>query len=191
MESLLELRKQKKAKKPSFVRQQGKSIAKLEEKWRQPKGLHSKLRKKLEGKGKHPSMGYSSPKKVRGLNASGMKEVIVNNVKELEAIKKGEVAVVGSNVGKRKLVDILKKAKDMNVKVSNIKDPEGFIKKVEESLKKRKEEAKSREDKKKASKEEAIKKAEKEKKKEEKEETEEKKAKREKEEHRKVLEKKE
>ena len=147
MEDMLKLRKEKKDKKPDFVRQQGRNVGKLEEKWRQPKGLQSKLRRKFRDHGKHPSMGYSSPKAVRELDRFGRKEVIVNNPAEVSDVKEGEVAVIASNVGKRKTVEILKKAAEMKVTVSNVKDPEGFIKKVEESLKKRKEDAKTREDK--------------------------------------------
>lgn len=189
MEKILKLRKEKKDKKPEFVRQQGRTVSKLERKWRQPKGMHSKLRKKLKERGKHPSMGYSSPKKVRGLNPKGLKEVVVNNTEDLINIKKGEAAVIGKNVGKRKKLKILKKAEELKINVSNIKDAKAFIKKVEETLKKRKEEAKTKEEKKEKSKKEALKKAEEKKKKEQKEETEEEKEKKAKEEQRKVFEK--
>ncbi|MFH1638267.1 MAG: 50S ribosomal protein L32e [Candidatus Woesearchaeota archaeon] len=189
MEKLLELRKEKKKRKPDFVRQQGKSVKKLEEKWRQPKGMHSKLRRKNKGHPKHPSMGYSSPRLVRGLNSAGMKELVVNNIEDLSSIAQNMCVVIAAGVGKRRRVAILRKALEMNLNVSNIKDPSAFIAQAEESLKNRKEEAKTREDKKKKSKEEALKKAEK-KKEEKKEEKTEEKEKKEKEEQRKVLEKK-
>ena len=52
-EKLLELRNERKAKKPDFVRQEAWRRPKLAIKWRQPKGMQSKLRKKYRGKGKH------------------------------------------------------------------------------------------------------------------------------------------
>lgn len=195
MEKLLAVRKKLKDKKPNFLRQDGHKVKKLERKWRQPKGMHSKLRKKRKSRMPHPSTGYSSPKAVRGLHRLGLKERYVLSVKDMEGMDKATEGVLVGRVGIKNKVEILKKALEHKLTVLNAKDPQAFISKVEEELKKNKGEKKKKEEKKKHSKEESLKKAEEKKKKEEKkegsnEESLEDKAKKDKEEQRKVLESK-
>lgn len=168
-ERLLELRKKMKLKRPHFVRQEGHSTIKLagDKKWRQPKGQHSKLRRKFRGKGAHPSPGYSSPKAVRGLHASGLKQVEANTLKDLEGLKPAEHGLMLGKVGKKRKVELTKKALELKLKIFNLKNPEAFLKQVEEELAKKKEESKKKTEHKKKSKEESLKKAEEKKQKEE------------------------
>ena len=105
---------------------------------------------------------------MRGLDSKGRIEVIVNNIQGLDKIKQNEVIVIGSTVGTKKKVQILKKIQEKKLTVKNVKDIEAFMKEVEERLKKKKEESKQKETKKEKSKEEALKKAEDKKKEEEK-----------------------
>lgn len=190
MKKLLELREKIKKKKPKFIRQ-NKSKKSLEEKWRQPKGMHSSLRKKRLGKGKHPSPGYSSPKAVRGLHKTGLKQVVVNNVPELTKLDaKTEGAVIHARVGKKKKVEMLKEAEKQKITVLNVKDPKTFIKNVEDLIAKKKETKKQKEERKEKTKKELAKKAE-EKKKAEEGKTSEEKQKEEKEMKKKILESKE
>jgi large subunit ribosomal protein L32e len=176
MKELLEVRRKLKKKKPEFLRQDAHKVKKLEKKWRQPKGRHSKMRYKLRSYRKQPSIGYSSPKAVRGLDSKGRIEFRVENINDLEKIKNNEVIVIGSTVGAKKKVAILKKIQEKKLIVKNVKNIEEFIKQIEERLKKKKEETTKKEKEKKKSKEEALKKAE-EKKKEEGKKTEEEKEK--------------
>jgi len=189
MNQLLELRKKLKKRKPDFLRQDAHKVKRLKKKWRAPKGIHSKMRRKLRGYRKQPSIGYSSPKKVRYLHPSGLKEILVHNLKNLENINpKIEAAVIAKTVGVRKKIELLKKTKELKINVLNVKNIDEFIKKVEEKFKKQKEKAAKREEEKKKAKEEALKKA-KEKKEKEKEKTEEEKKKEEEKEKKAVLEK--
>jgi large subunit ribosomal protein L32e len=50
MKELLDLRKKAKAKKPTFLKQGANTMVRLRNHWRQPKGQHSKIRKKLRRK---------------------------------------------------------------------------------------------------------------------------------------------
>lgn len=189
MKELLQLREERKAKKPVFIRQLGTSMPALGKKWRAPKGMHSKLRKKFRGKRKMPSIGYSSPSKVKGLHPSGLKQVLIHTVADLSYLKENVGIIIASTVGKKKKIEIIKKAKELKIKILHIKDLDKYVKDVEESVKQKKVVAKEREEKKKKSKEETEKKA-KEKEKEKQEPTPEEKEKEEKEEKRKVLESK-
>lgn len=130
IEKLIEARKQVKKRKPTFKRVQSHQFAKLsEEKWRRPKGKGNKVRRMRKGKPSRPTVGLKAPSLVKGFNKQGMKEVIVYNVTDLDLIKeKHEVATLGSNVGGRKKLEILNKAKEMKVSFSNVKDIDVAIK---------------------------------------------------------------
>jgi len=107
-----------KRKKPKFQRHP--KLKRVETGWRKPKGLDNKMRKKLKGKGKMPSIGYGSSKKTRFLHPSGLSEVLVMNPNELEKINPEKECVrIQRTVGKRKKMDITKKAKEMGIKVLN------------------------------------------------------------------------
>lgn len=146
---LLKLRNEKKRKKPHFIRQSSRRIKfRGEEKWRQPKGMHSKLRKKLRGKIKQPSLGYSSPSDVKGLNRDGFREVLVRKISDLEKIDSKNETVVICKTGAKNKVNILKKCVEKKLKVMNVKNIEEFIKRVEEKLASKKKIGKEREEKK-------------------------------------------
>lgn len=159
-EKMLELRRKMKAKMPNFVRQQGHYKAKLALKWRQPKGQHSKLRRKFGAKVNHPSPGYSSPRLVRGLHRNGLMPVKVSNMKDLEGLKPAEHGIVLSRVGKKNKVELVKKALALKLTLLNLRNPESFLKGVEDEFARKKEESKKKLEKKSKSKEEAVKKAE-------------------------------
>jgi large subunit ribosomal protein L32e len=89
-------------------------------KWRRPKGSQSKMRKKIKFKGKMPSKGYMAPKELRYLHPSGYKEVLVYTTKDLEKINpEKEAARIASKVGKRKRIEIMKKAEKLKIKILN------------------------------------------------------------------------
>lgn len=121
MPNLLRLRKRMKKRKPEFKRQEYFKHKRLGNKWRRPKGRHSKLRIKGRCRGRVPKPSYSSPKAVRGLDRYGYKEVRVFNPGELGSIDPGkEAVVIGGSVGKAKREAIKKKAKDLKLRVSNL-----------------------------------------------------------------------
>ncbi|GAB6136103.1 50S ribosomal protein L32e [Thermococcus sp. 21S9] len=119
---LLRVRARLKRKKPKFLRQEWWRYPKFKNnpKWRRPKGIDSKMRLKKKGKPRSPSIGWSSPKAVRGLHPSGYEEVLVHNVKELEAIDPTrQAARIAGTVGARKRELIIARAKELGIKVLN------------------------------------------------------------------------
>lgn len=149
--------------------------------------MHSKLRRKKKGKGNLPSIGYSSPKEIRGLSRAGLIPVIISEVSRLNKLGSKHGVIISRAVGTRKRINILKKIKDLNLNVLNVKDVDGYIKKIEEERKAKREIKQSKKEKKKKSQEEAVKKSQEEKAKET---SQEEKDKIEKEEKRKILEQK-
>jgi large subunit ribosomal protein L32e len=117
---LLSVRKKKKAKKPAFMRQEGYRHKRLGDSWRRPRGRHSKLRKGEKARGRKPSVGYSSPRAVKGLTAEGKKPVHVSNRADLEKLDpKREVAVIKAGVGKKKRMEIAREAEEKKIEVLN------------------------------------------------------------------------
>ncbi len=163
LKKLLSIRKEIKSRKPKFIRQEYHKRKKLARKWRQPKGMHSKLRQKFKGHLKHPSPGYRLPKKIRSLDKSGLKPIIASNSDELNYVSKDHGVIISKSVGLKKKIEILKKAKEKGIVVLNVKNIDEFLKSANEARKSRKEKAKQREEEKRNSKKETLKKAEEEK----------------------------
>jgi len=116
----LKLRLKTKRKKPDFVRQGGKNLKRLGKKWRKPRGSQSKLRKHKKARGFMPHPAFGSLKSVRGLHPSGFEEILVYNVKDLEEINsKKQACRIASKVGKKKRIEIMKKAEELKIKVLN------------------------------------------------------------------------
>ncbi|HDN01697.1 MAG: 50S ribosomal protein L32e [Thermoproteota archaeon] len=89
--------------------------------WRRPRGIDNKQRLKLKSRPPMPEIGYGKPKSVRGLHPSGLKPVLVYNPKMLENLDKDKVIViVGRTVGKRKRLEIAKKATELGIKIANL-----------------------------------------------------------------------
>jgi len=147
LKEILGLRKKIKDKKPDFVRQDFHK-KRLKKKWRKPRGLHSKVRLMFKGKPRKISTGFGGPKKVRGTHRSGLKPILVVSLKDAVKIKKeSEGAVIGSSVGLKKRYKLVKRLKEMQIKILNIKDVDAYLKKVEDGLKVRKEKKKSKKEK--------------------------------------------
>ena len=118
--TLLKLREKQKRKRPGFRRQEWFRYKKLGKSWRKPRGLHSKARKGLKYRPKMVSIGYRSPRKVRGLHPSGFREALIHNVKELEVLDpKVQAARVGHSVGTRKRVEIEARADEIGIRILN------------------------------------------------------------------------
>lgn len=140
-------RKRLKRKKPTFMRFDAHKVKRIKKSWRMPHGRHSAVRKKRKGRVRQPSIGWSSPKEVRGLTREGYPVVIVHNVAGVVAAK-GPVMIAAS-VGARKRVAMVKKASELKYPILNVKDPQGFVKRVEEEIQSRKKLKSAKEEKKK------------------------------------------
>ncbi len=135
IKELLDVRKQMKSKKPDFIRQDIRKKARLKIKWRKPRGLDSKIRRKLSGRAKPVSQGYRSPGKVRGLHQSGLRQFIIRTIKDIDKLSPKEYClIISSSLGKKKRVVALKKSREKNFQIVNIRNPEDYIKKAEESI---------------------------------------------------------
>ncbi len=87
--------------------------------WRKPRGTHNKKRMKFKFMGASPRIGYRNPVQMRGVHPSGLKEVLVNNLKDLEGLK-DVVLRVASGVGGKKRAQIAEKAKALRLRIVNM-----------------------------------------------------------------------
>mgnify|MGYP005850619701 CR=1 FL=1 len=118
----LQVRARARNKKPKFLRAESWRFDRFSTSWRRPRGLDNKIRRKIKGWPPGPSMGYKGPKIARFLHPSGYQEVIVYNVADLANVDVNTQAVrIAHTVGKRKRADIIAKAKELNLKVLNVK----------------------------------------------------------------------
>lgn len=104
-------------RKIKFLRRTSSRLSKLGRKrkakqvWRKPKGRHNKMREKRRG--------YPAVVKI-GYRRSNRKSLItIHNIKELEKAKEKGIIVVGK-IGKKKKLEIAKKAREKGIKIQNL-----------------------------------------------------------------------
>ncbi|MFA6805578.1 MAG: 50S ribosomal protein L32e [Candidatus Methanomethylophilaceae archaeon] len=107
-------------RRPAFKRQEWFRYSKLGEKWRKPKGIHSKMKRCLKRRSPMVDIGYRGPVSVRNLHPSGFEEVLVYNVEGLENIDPKVQAVrIGGTVGTKKRIAIEDRAAELGIRVLN------------------------------------------------------------------------
>ncbi|HID74145.1 MAG TPA: 50S ribosomal protein L32e [Thermoplasmata archaeon] len=116
----IEMRAAQRRRMPTFRRQEWFRYRRLGTAWRRPKGLHSKMRKRLRYRPPLATVGYRTPRKARGLHPSGFREVLVHRPADLDGIDpKVQAARIAHSVGVRKRIEIIKRADDLGIRVLN------------------------------------------------------------------------
>ena len=117
------IRRQIKKRTPHFLRDEGFRYKRIPKNWRRPTGYTSKLRINLKYRPSKVRVGFRAPKIVRGLHASGFKEIIIHTIKELETIDPKKQAVrIGGTVGTKKRLEIAKRADELDIRVLNMRE---------------------------------------------------------------------
>ena len=112
-----------KRNKPIFFRQGWDRYMRLgktqkkKRKWRAAKGGDSKTRLKERGKPIRPTIGWGSDKTIRG-RIKGLQPVRVENINQLRSVKAGQGVIIAS-VGKKKKMELIKKANELGLKILN------------------------------------------------------------------------
>jgi large subunit ribosomal protein L32e len=90
--------------------------------WRKPKGIDNCVRRRFKGKTIMPNIGFGSNSKTRNKTNNGLLKIQVFNTRDLNMLimsnRKFE-AEIGKGVGAKKKNLILKKAINLDIKISN------------------------------------------------------------------------
>lgn len=117
---LLKIRRVLSASRPRFTRMNTLNLKRVPDSWRNPRGLDNKIRIGRRGYPQRVKIGYRGPKVVRGLHPSGLTEVLVSNIRDLEGLTPSQHCVrVAHTVGARKRAEIIKKATRLGLTVVN------------------------------------------------------------------------
>jgi large subunit ribosomal protein L32e len=114
----MKTRKKLKAKKPWFRVIEHNRHRFLRKKYRKPRGIRNKIRLDKKSKPRAPNIGWRSPRDVRGFHPSGKAEMLISNLFELVGLE-NVVVRMASKTGKRKKLEIMKKAKEMGLRILN------------------------------------------------------------------------
>ncbi|MEK9651951.1 MAG: 50S ribosomal protein L32e [Poseidonia sp.] len=121
MKAALALRAAQKKKTPSFRRTEWFRYKRLSRSgWRAPHGMDNKQRRNYKYRGSLVRIGHGKVAAARFLHPSGFREVMVQNIADLEAIDpESEAARVGGTVGGRKRESIYARADELGIRVLN------------------------------------------------------------------------
>ncbi len=94
----------------------------LQTSWRKPRGIDNRVRRKFKGSLIMPKIGYGSNKKTRHMLPNGFHRFRVYNVNDLELLlmhNRKYAAEIAHNVSSKKRREIIERAAQLNVKVTN------------------------------------------------------------------------
>lgn len=80
------------------------------------------MRRRFKGTAPSPRIGYGSNKKTRNLLPNGFKDFLVKNVADIELLlmqNRKFCATIAHNVSARKRAEIVKRAQELSVRVTN------------------------------------------------------------------------
>ncbi|MFX0080282.1 MAG: 50S ribosomal protein L32e [Candidatus Hodarchaeota archaeon] len=130
---LMELRKKIDKKRPSFRRVESWRYKRVKDSWRKARGIDSKTRKKKKLGVKSPTIGYRTPKKVRGLHPSGYTEVLIYTFNDLKNLNKNKHALkISGKLGAKKRIALTDYCQRRGFKILNLGVSQREIEMLEE-----------------------------------------------------------
>lgn len=109
-------------------------LRKKKQKWRRPTGRDNKMRERRKGYPKLVSVGYRKADEERN-KIRNKEPILINNLKELEKVKKEQIVLIGK-MGRKKKKEIAEKIKEMKLEVGNL-NVKKFLKTFEKKEKKK------------------------------------------------------
>ena len=132
---LMRIRDKLSKKRPSFRRVESWRFKRVKNSWRKSRGIDSQTRKKEKSGVKSPSVGYRSPKKVRGIHPSGYEEVMVFNVNDLKGLNNKKHALkLSGRLGAKKRIALIDYAQNRGFKILNVGISQAELESLESML---------------------------------------------------------
>jgi large subunit ribosomal protein L32e len=106
----------------TFNRFESDDFNKLDRSWRRPHGIDNPMRRRFRGQRSVPKIGFGSDRRTRHLLKSGFKKFSITNLKDLEILLTNNRIFAGEiahNISARKRVQIIKRAVELNVRLTN------------------------------------------------------------------------
>ena len=106
----------------TFNRFESDDFKKLDRSWRRPHGIDNPMRRRFRGQRSCPKIGFGSDRRTRHLLKSGFKKFLITNLKDLEILLTNNRTFAGEiahNISARKRVQIIKRAVELNVRLTN------------------------------------------------------------------------
>ena len=113
-----------------FKRHHSDRYLRVGESWRKPRGIDSAVRRRFRGTVRMVNIGYKNAKATRHQIMDGYRKFPINNLNDLEALlmnNKTHAGEIAHKVSARLRVDILKRAKELGVRITN---PQGRVRKA-------------------------------------------------------------
>mmetsp|Transcript_12684 Transcript_12684/g.10839 ORF Transcript_12684/g.10839 Transcript_12684/m.10839 type:complete len:138 (+) Transcript_12684:76-489(+) len=107
-----------------FTRFECEDFDKIANKWRKPHGIDCRMRRRFRGNKPLVNIGYGSDKTTRYMRRSGFKTLHIQNPQEIELLLMNNrtfAAELAANLSARKRAAIVKRAAQLNVRVTNSK----------------------------------------------------------------------
>jgi large subunit ribosomal protein L32e len=105
-----------------FFRHQSDRFMRVKPSWRRPRGIDSRVRRQFRGVINLVRVGYGSTKSTKYMLPNRMYKLTVQNVQELEVLlmhNEKYAAEIGHSVSAKKRAEIIKRANELGVKVTN------------------------------------------------------------------------
>ncbi len=127
-----------------FVRKDSHKKARVNEKWRKPKGITNKRRLNRKAHSPIVKPGYGRKDLERNIhNKANLRIIYIKSVGELEKINPKEEGIILPGVGKKKQLEIISEAEKKNITILNVKAKE-YKEKIQEQFKEKKKESKEK-----------------------------------------------
>ena len=107
-----------------FVRFESEDFGKLRPSWRRPRGIDNRVRRRFRGNKRMPKCGYGSDNRTKFVLPNGFQKFLITNAKDLNILLMNNRTFCGElahNLAARKRSEIVKRAAELNVKLTNAK----------------------------------------------------------------------